>query len=557
MILALLSGAIGVMSSSHPAKAAFGFGGQATDATGRYMFADLADHVLPSVVTVYVKESVQKELDSRKKQLNQLRRFFRQNPGFQEMLPFLSPDDLGGDGDQGDGDQGGGGSGPDLYGLGNQYVPTSSGSGIVVSADGYILTNHHVLTQGEEMAQKALQDESKQVTVVLPDGTEIGGKDVKVVYSNTLADLALLKINKTGLTPIKWGDSDKLRVGERVAAIGSPLDLRATVTQGIVCAKNRSIDNMSHLIQTDAVINPGSSGGALVNLDGELIGVNRLISSNTGRWQGFGFAIPSNDAKWFVDQVMKKGQIEYGYLGVYMTPDGADKMRMLATLGIDPNKQGVLVAELPPDSPGRKAGMQVGDFITEVDGVPVHDNGELLDRVKRQRVGATLKVTALRANSQMKPERLSFKITLTRRPDEKALNDAQTKRSKTPIAPKARVEPLLLGLKGEPTTTPDGVRGLKITTITPNSPADRAGLKDGDVIVEMNRHPIASIDDLHAAIKAQAPNRAHLLKFDREGREQLIPLEPDAPHKNGPASAQQGKDDNQDQDQDQGQNQDQ
>jgi serine protease Do len=380
IVLFLVAGLLATTTAPRPVGAAGLVGGDAE--IGRYTFADLADRVLPSVVTVYVKQSMKMELSrgDRPDDLNRLRDFFRGNPGLRELFPEL-PDDE---------DQGRPESAPDLYDMDGEFVPTSSGSGIILSEDGYILTNHHVLSEGLRSAQNFTQSEDKQLTVVLGDGQEISGDDVKVVYSHPLADLAILKIDKSGLTPIKWGDSDKLRVGERIAAIGSPLDLKATVTQGIICAKNRDVANMSQLIQTDAVINPGSSGGALVNLDGELVGVNRLIATNTGRWQGFGFAIPSNDAKWFADEVISKGQIEFGYLGVLMWPETSEKMRMLSTLGFTPNQTGVLIQGLPDNpsvsegNPARNAGLQVGDVIVEADGHPVRTNLDLLDYVRRR-----------------------------------------------------------------------------------------------------------------------------------------------------------------------------
>jgi serine protease Do len=510
------------LTAQRPAQALGPFGSSQND--GRYIFADLAKQVLPSVVTVYVKTNIkQQELKEHNDQLEQLRRLFRSHPGLREMMPFLSPNGQSPFGeDEGEENQ------PDLYGLEDQFIPTSSGSGIVITSDGYILTNHHVLTQGLEAAQKALESDKTKLTVVLSDGAEVSGGDIKVVYSHPLADLALLKINKTGLKPIKWGDSDKLRVGERVAAIGSPLDLKATVTQGIVCAKNRDIAGMSHLIQTDAVINPGSSGGALVNLDGELIGVSRLITSNSGRWQGFGFAIPSNEARWFADEVIKKGEIEFGYIGVEMAADGPNKMRMLATLGIDPQKPGVLISGLPEDSPAHKAGLQVGDFIVEADGHPIRENSDLLDYVKHQRLGATISITVLRANEKMQSERKTFKVTLTRRPNEKLLAERQGGPSVAPT-PKAENQPEALaglGLQVEPTTTDQGVKGLKVIAVDPRGPAGHVGIQPGDVLTEINRHRLESIDDLKPAIAARPENRAHLLKLLRDGREQLTPLEP-------------------------------
>ena len=481
----------------------------------RYVYADLADEVLPSVVTVYVKESLREELDQRRSQIDRLRDLFEQNPGLRDMMPFILPDDglLPDD--------------PDLYGLGEQFVPTSSGSGIIVSEDGYILTNHHVLTRGLESASEVLAEDTTQLAVVLYDGTEISGKDVKVVYSHPLADLALLKINRNGLKPIKWGDSDALRVGERVAAIGSPLDLKASVTQGIVCAKNRDVLQMSHLIQTDAVINPGSSGGALVNLDGELVGVNRLITSNTGRWQGYGFAIPSNDARWFAEEVMKNGEIAFGYLGVEMAPEGTEKMRLLATLGFDPNQAGVVIEGMPEGSPAERAGLQPGDLVVEVEGRRIRTNTDLLDTIKRQRVGSTVEIIVLRSTGEGEPERHTFRVTLDRRPDETELLSRQDERSgrATPRQPQRDSSAQALGLELEESSNPEG---LRIVSVAPGSVAAREGLREGDVITSLNNQPVRNLRDFRRAAEARPEGRAHRLRYVRDGRRGLATLMPPA-----------------------------
>jgi serine protease Do len=518
IVLLLFGGAILALTGQRPADAV-GPLGSSMD-TGRYTFADLADRVMPSVVTVYVKENLKSEMQSQADELDRLHRFFRGNPGILEMFPNIDP--------EGSPNQP---TPPNLFGLEGQYVPTSSGSGIVISNDGYILTSHHVLSSGTERAQDALSDQDIHVAVVLNDGTEIDGDEVKVVYSDWLADLALIKIDRKGLTPIQWGDSDKLRVGERIVAVGSPLDLKATVTQGIVCAKGRHIAGMSQLIQTDAVINPGSSGGALVNLDGELVGVNRLITSNTGRWQGFGFAIPSNDAKWFSDDVIGKGRIEYGYLGVFMWRDSREKMQMLSTLGFDPDQPGVLIQELPasanmPDgNPAYNGGLRVGDLIVEADGHPIRDNVDLLDYVKRRPAGSKVNIAVLRTDESYKPHRNAFDVVLGVRPSDGNLQAPPTEAAPEPAKPKPTDALGAIGIAAEPGQA-DGRDGLRITEVAPRSPAARAGLQPDDLIVRLNRRPIASVEDFEKAAGSRRERHLHLIEFLRDGRDQVTSLEP-------------------------------
>lgn len=503
------------------------------DPNGRYTFSELADQVLPSVVTVYVKANMKTEMEEQRKKMDEFRKRFN-DPGLRqmippEMMPFLFPDgespfdDPGAEVDP---------SRPDLYGLDDQFIPTSSGSGIVISDDGYILTNHHVVTQGLEEAQKVIDPVKTRLTVAFHDGSEVSAEQVKIVYSNPVADLALLKVEKTGLKPIKWGNSDSLRIGEAIAAVGSPLDLKETITDGIIGAKGRSILGMNDLIQTSAVINPGSSGGPLVNLDGEMVGVNRLISSNTGRWQGYGFAIPSNDAKWFVDEVLKKGRVEFGYLGIQMWRESPEKMRMMATLGIKLDTEGVLVQSVTPDSPADKAGLRVGDFITKLDDEEVKDSDELLNIVKRQKPGVRINLTYMRENEEMKLETKTASVTLTTRPDESKLyadlSGVKPPETKQPedekITPKKN-DFESLGLTIEPVNE-GGVKGLRITAVESGSAAARVGLKAGDVITQFNRQAVSSIRDAERAIEMRPDNRAHSIQFLRDGREQITPLEP-------------------------------
>ncbi|MCE5229727.1 trypsin-like peptidase domain-containing protein [bacterium] len=474
----------------------------------RYMISDLADQVIPSIVTIYVKEELSQQ---QKEQLKQFQRFFDRRG----MDPFFRQffDDGGGDNDDND-------QSPQPSPRIKIPDRLRSGSGIILSDDGLIITNAHVLGQ---------LNGNTDVRVVFSDNEEISGKDIKLVANQDFLDLAIIKVNtsklKTKLQPIKWGDSDKLRIGEMVATVGSPLDLRMTVTQGIVCAKFRNIDDaygLGDLIQTDAVINPGSSGGALVNMDGEMVGINRLITTNTGMWSGYGFAIPSNDARDFADKVLKTGKAVYGYIGVGMKNEiTADDRK---AIGIDPETKGILVENVTPNGPAEKAGIQAYDFITQVGDKPFAANkqndinNELLRQVMRHNPGDKVGVTVLRGGGRAKPEQKEFTITVGTRPTQEELRKLMGMQPEMRPTPEARTEGReMLGLTLEPYSK-DGVRGLRITAIKPDSPAAEQRLQPGDVITQVNREPVQSVSDLNKAIKDRPKDVPNLIQFLRDGK---------------------------------------
>jgi S1-C subfamily serine protease len=472
------------------------------DSIGRFTFADLADKVLPSVVTVYVKRDMKASMSPEEREkLEKFKQFFN-NPQFRQ---FFGPDGPGMP-DNGDEDQ-------------NPFIAQSSGSGVIISADGYIITNWHVVGD--------LSDKS-DIRLVFSDDTEVKGADVKLVFSHQVADLAILKVNKSGLTPVKWGNSDNLRIGERVAAIGSPLDLRATITQGIICAKHRDVDGSAgDMLQTDAVINPGSSGGALVNLDGELVGINRLITTNSGRWQGYGFAIPANDAKSFADQVVSKGKVSYGYIGITMGSALEDTPKMREALGIDKDHKGVLISAISPDGPADKAGLRVGDFITRADETDIESSSELLRFVMRRKVGDTINLHVLRADEDGKLAEKTLKLRVSERPDQKEL-EAQLrgmpqKPNATPT-PKPEENQAMLGLSLEPYEQ-DGSKGLRVTDVAPESPAARAGISQGDILISLNRVTLQTMDDFTRALKKKVAGRQHVVQIIHSGRLTLATID--------------------------------
>src|SRR5204862_3940215 len=258
----------------------------------------------------------------------------------------------------------------------------SLGSGVIVSEDGYVVTNNHVIG-----------DNVREITIALPDKREIKGR---VIGADPMTDIALLKIGVTGLPVVPWGDSSQLKVGEWVLAIGSPFQLSQTVTAGIVSATGRAnmgFAQYEDFIQTDAAINPGNSGGALINTRGELVGINTGIYSESGGYQGIGFAVPSNLARRIVDDLLKYGEVRRGSIGYIavekLTPDLAREVGA-------PNSSGALVARMSRDSQAFNAGIRPGDVVVAFNGQPITDPSQFMRMVSDARIGSTATVTVLR-----------------------------------------------------------------------------------------------------------------------------------------------------------------
>ena len=268
-----------------------------------------------------------------------------------------------------------------------QQVQEASGSGVIISTDGYIVTNNHVV------------DQAADIVVSLYNGR---GYKAKVIGTDPSTDLAVLKIDEKGLPPAQLANSDDVRVGDWVLAVGNPFNLASTVTAGIVSAKARNIhiskDNsaIESFIQTDAAVNPGNSGGALVNLKGELIGINTAIATPTGTYAGYSFAVPSNIVKKVMSDLIKFGEVQRGYLGVVIQ----DLSWQLAEqLKIDLS-QGVVVANVVPGGPADKAGLRVKDVILEIEGNPINSSSRLLEIVAGHKPGDALNVSVQRGNSK-------------------------------------------------------------------------------------------------------------------------------------------------------------
>src|SRR3982075_2370168 len=357
------------------------------------------------------------------------------------------------------------------------------GSGVIISPDGYIVTNNHVI------------DGAVDNRVTMRHGEVLSGK---WVGADPLTDLAVIKVNGTNLPSVPWGNSASLRPGQTVLAFGNPYGFRFTVTRGIISALNRPNPDVSdrrkpgEFIQTDAATNPGNSGGALVNARGELIGINTFLISSSGSFSGMGFAIPAQIVQPTVETLIRDGKVTHAYIGIQIadvTPDNAKFFQM--------NKaEGALISQVEPDAPGAKAGLRTGDVITELDGKPVTDAGQLQMTVGQKRPGDTIHLQVMRDS---KPTNIAVKLEALGggRGTETAGGERGKGRwglSLGDLTPDVRNE-----LQGqEQAQSP--VRGAIVEDVQPGSPADNAGLQRGDVIMEVNRHSVKSASEVAHAL---------------------------------------------------------
>ena len=372
------------------------------------------------------------------------------------------------------------------------------GSGFIIDADGSILTNNHVVENAQKIVVKLSDDQEYEAKVI--------GRDAKT-------DMAVIQIKaKTNLAAASLGDSDTLEVGEWVVAIGNPFGLDSTITSGIVSAKGRHIGQgpYDNFIQTDASINPGNSGGPLINLRGEVIGINTAIFSRTGGNMGIGFAIPINVAKELLPQLRGKGKVVRGYLGVLIqkvTPEIAE------SLGMD-RGYGALVANVSKDGPAEKAGVKVGDVIVEFDGKEVKDSGDLPIIVARTAVDKKVRMKVLRDKTEV-----TLDVAVGELKDEEVVASAPEKGELGMTVQK--LTPQLaenLGLD-----KPDGV---VVTAVEPGSAADEAGIRRGDVIVEVDRKPVRGVEDYRKAISGSRKGRGVLFLVRRGESTLFLALKP-------------------------------
>jgi serine protease Do len=362
-----------------------------------------------------------------------------------------------------------------------------AGSGVIISKDGYILTNNHVV------------EAAKEVTVTLADQQEY---KARIVGRDSRTDLAVLKIDaKEPLTAATMGDSDQLRVGDWVLAIGNPFGLSNTVTSGIVSAKGRIIGAGPYddFIQTDAPINPGNSGGPLYNMKGEVVGINTAILSDG---QGIGFAIPANEIKPLVPQLISKGGVTRGYLGVSIQPITPE---LAKAMNLETNK-GALVADVVPGSPADKAGIHQGDVIVAFNDNAVAEPRELSSMVAKTPVGQEVNVTILREGAR---KQLAVKVEKLGSGEAMAEGSGQPSQGKWGLG----LQDLKPGVSGQSTSKAD--RGVLVASVQPGSPADLAGIHQGDIILGINRQPVNSVKEAKEAISKTKEKDSLLLLVNR------------------------------------------
>jgi serine protease Do len=427
-------------------------------------FAPIVKSVTPSVVKVFVTTASQRQLSGA--DMEQFRRFF--GPMMPDFDQQQSP---------------------------NQHA---LGSGVVVSSNGYILTNNHVI------------ENAKDIQVALNDGRSF---NAKLVGTDAQTDVALLKIDANNLPALTLADSDAVEVGDVVLAIGNPFGIGQTVTEGIVSAKDRVTegDKDEDFIQTDAAINPGNSGGALVDTQGRLVGINTSILSRTGGNQGIGFAVPSNLCRWVMDSLVKNGKVTRGFLGVViqnLTPDLAKAFKVNRSVG-------ALISEVTPNGPADAAGLKNGDVVLQYDNKPIESASQLKLRVAETMPGVNVPMQIDRAG-----EAKTVNIVVKERTGTSVAENQTPKPTEDGSLNGVTVEDLTRELRTE-LKVPNTVQGAVIEEVDPSSPAYEAGLRVGDLITEINHRPIKSAQEAVEATSAKA-NGETLVKVYRNGGSQYV-----------------------------------
>ncbi|TDX22205.1 serine protease Do [Modicisalibacter xianhensis] len=452
-------------------------GAQAVQARELPGFTELVKQAAPGVVNI----STTREIERRNMRFNgpqgqEIPERFRQF--FGDQMPF--------------------GPGPGSGGPGDSEQRSSLGSGFIISEDGYILTNAHVV------------DGADEIVVRLNDHREL---KAELIGADAKTDIALLKVDATDLPTLSIGDSEQLEVGEWVAAIGSPFGFDHSVTSGIISAINRTLPSDTYVpfIQTDVAINPGNSGGPLFNLDGEVVGINSQIFTRSGGFMGLSFAIPINVAMNIADQLRSDGRVSRGWLGVVIQPVSRDLAESFGLEGV----RGALIAEVARDSPAAEAGLQAGDIILSVNNEQVERFSNLPRLIGRVSPGGDAELEVLRDG-----ERIDETVTVGDWPKDgtqaamsDGMNDTQT-RLGIAVAP---LEPEVL----ERNNLPSGVR---VTAVAPSGVAADAGVRAGDIIVALNQQAIDSPERLAEVFALIKGKRVVPLRIYRDGRSLFVAL---------------------------------
>jgi serine protease Do len=390
-----------------------------------------------------------------------------------------------------------------------QQKVTSLGSGVIVSKEGHIVTNNHVLNGTDD------------VTVQLSDGRQ---SKAKIIGTDGQIDLAVLKIDLGNLTPLPIGDSDKVRVGQIVMAIGNPFGLDESVSQGIISAKDRRAVNDSQVefFQTDTAINPGNSGGPLVNIRGEVIGINTAIYSESGGNQGIGFAIPSNVVRSAVNSIISKGRVIRGYLGVGIQPvtsDIAEQFKLSSA-------RGALVTDVTPGSPAEKAGIIRGDVIRKVNGYEIRDTIALVNRIAEADIGANLTIDLVRdgETKTVTAQVVEQPADLVARLNRKQMAPDPSESLQSTLFGGIEVRNLTQRLRTE-ANVPENVNGVIVTSVNPSSAAAQA-LRPGDVIEQIDRQPVSNVDEFQRVVGQLDPDRPVIVGMARNRQRSFVIIQP-------------------------------
>ncbi|MGO2393335.1 MULTISPECIES: DegQ family serine endoprotease [unclassified Halomonas] len=381
-------------------------------------------------------------------------------------------------------------------GQGHSEERQSLGSGFVISDDGYVMTNAHVVQDADE------------ILVRLNDRREL---NAELIGSDPQTDVALLKIDAADLPTLTLGNSDKLKVGEWVAAIGSPFGFDHSVTAGIVSAINRTLPSDAYVpfIQTDVAINPGNSGGPLFNLSGEVVGINSQIFTRSGGFMGVSFAIPINVAMDVVDQLRESGRVDRGWLGVMIQPVSRD---LAESFGME-NAIGALIADLDPEGPAAQGGLQAGDVIIEVNGEEVERSSSLPRLIGRGEPGSEVALTLIRDG-----EEISQSVELGNWPDTEGQSDQADSNNQVRLG----VTVAEVGEEAREQLNISG--GVEVRQVEPDSVAAGAGIRPGDVLVSVDHRSVSSSDELMKIVEGLPSDRAIPIRLFREGRSLFVAL---------------------------------
>jgi serine protease Do len=366
------------------------------------------------------------------------------------------------------------------------------GSGVVISPDGYIVTNNHVI------------DGAVDIRVTTSNRHIL---KAKLIGADPVTDLAVIKVDQKDMPSAPWGDSKELRQGQTVLAFGNPYGFRFTVTRGIVSALNRANPDPTdrskpgQFIQTDAAINPGNSGGALVDARGEVVGINTFLVSPSGTFSGMGFAIPSQIVRPTVENLIRDGKVSHGHIGIGITDVTPENAKFFD----DNNASGAVVTQVDADSPGGKAGLQIGDVITEIDGQKVTDSGELQVIVGQKQPGTKINLTVLRDGKSTK-----IPVTLEALGSRNAESGSNSGEGQGKMRWGIGLANLTPDVRDQ-LQAPRDIKGVVIEQVQPGSSADNAGLQQGDIILEVNRHKVQSASDVQQALASVPKGQDALL----------------------------------------------